>query len=256
MKYIKVMGLCLAAVLMASAVVAGTAFAEKPIFLFKEGGSKPNFSSKGSFSKFQTEAGLSVSCESDTIAGEAVPGTDHARHVTIVFSECDTKFRDERINCSSPGEPAEVIKTFPLEGQLGYVDEAEKRAGLLLKAEISKEGNPSTLFAEFSCGPVKVKVRGLEDPEGSKEYAGVVAEIFPEYLNKLIDKGSPIVLPYTAKAMEPWVQFQNELKVLGTNITKLLLTVNITGGEGYELAAYEANKHVEIFFLESVEIPA
>ncbi len=148
------------------------------------------------------------------------------------------------------GPPAganETITTNSLSGQLGYIHVGTPlTVGLVLKSE-------SELFAEFKCSVNTVKVRGREIKE--KEFAGIIAEVLPESLNKLIDPGTPGLLTYKQEPAGSEKQAIRELTVLGTTVKELLLTA-ATGGAGFELAGLEEEKNVELFFLESVLLSA
>ena len=258
MKYFKSLGLCLVAVFALGAVVAGTASAKTVTLLFKEGGKKPNFSSVVSEEGFLVQkSGAEVKCTSARNSGEAVPGTDSARNIRILFSGCTFK----EIPCKSTGQPSGSIQTFPLQADYGDIEEGSGTkliVGYVLKAEVNATTNPNTLFAEFECGAAgKVKVRGKERGT-SGEKGGIIGEILPlgpthePQVNRLIDKGTPILVTYR-KGKEKFEQGRQTLTTLGSTISELLLESS-SGGSGFELAAIEQKGDTELFFLESVEI--
>ncbi len=239
MKYFKSLGLCLVAVFaLSAAVVVATAAAEVPTFLFKEGGTKPDFSSKTGVGKLTTVVAgeeIVVECASATNTGEAVAGTDRAKNIAIVFSKCTSEIKGVKVECGTKG----VITTNKLEGELGYIHEGTPlTVGFVLKPEAA-----GGLFAEFKCATVTIKVRG-------KAGGGVIAEVLPGSVGRLIDKGEVGLLTYkaTGETQEP-----TSLKVLGTLVDELLLEANV-GGAGYGLAAIHEEKNIELSFLESVEI--
>jgi hypothetical protein len=254
MKYFKSLGLCLVAVFALGAVVASSAFAsEGPTLLFPtEGkGAKPNFSSVTGKGKLIAKAAggtLTVECAAARNTGVAVPGTDRVEKVFITFTSCKGKIKGETVKCgAAPAGANETITTNSLSGQLGYIHVGTPlTVGLVLKSE-------SELFAEFKCSVNTVKVRGREIKE--KEFAGIIAEVLPESLNKLIDPGNPGFLTYKQEPVGEPKQAIRELTVLGTTVKELLLTA-ATGGGGFELAGLEEEKDVELLFLESVLLSA
>ena len=235
MKSIKIMGLCLVAAFLVSAVAVATASASTPGFIFS--GTARGFSSKSGAGKLVTKIGAEVKCTLDTDSGEinGASGTDKVKNVLVVFSGCTAVISGNTLKCNSEGQPAETIKTNQLEGQLGYINEAGKKVGLVLKAEAEKG-----LFATFTCGTgvleTKIKVRG------AGETAGMIGEITP--VNTPINPGGHFTLNYTQKAGELWRQVPNELKVLGTLITGLLLEAKIGGGGAWEFSGLETSDEV------------
>jgi hypothetical protein len=250
MRYFKMVGLCLAAVFVMSAVVVASASAEGALFLFPNAanGSSQDFSSKTKGGELHQKGGEKVTCTSATNTGVAIAHSDKVQNVLIVFQGCETEILGEKKKCNTASEPVGVIKTNQLSGNLGLLNktgEAEK-VGLVLKAEAA-----TGLFAEFECtAVVKVKVKGREI--SSTERAGIIAEILPESVEKLIDKGEAGFLTYNHGA-EPWEQQWKSLTTLGALVDELLLESSIDG-TAFELAAIQEEKNVEIFFLESVRI--
>ncbi|MGA2163434.1 MAG: hypothetical protein ABSH36_03080 [Solirubrobacteraceae bacterium] len=251
MKYFKSLGLCLVAVFALGAVVASTASASTQTILFKEGGSKPAFSSIAGEGKLVTKF-AEIKCKSARNSGEAKPGTDLLRKIRILFSGCKVKIKTEEIECNSKNQPAGSIQTFPLLAELGDIKSGTPLiTGFVLTAEAGVSENPETLFAEFSCGPtIKVKVRGRE-VGGVK--GGIIGELAENQVNTLLDKGTAALVSFKQKAGEPTVQAPNTLTVLNVEHKELLLESAITGGGGFELAGLEEVGHDELFFLESVE---
>jgi hypothetical protein len=257
MKYFKSLGLCLVVVFALGAVMAGTASASTQTILFKEGGSKPDFSSIAGKGLLVTK-NAEIKCASARNSGEAKPGTDLLRNIRILFAKCKLKIKTEELECNSSGQPAGSIETFPLLAELGDIKSGEPLiVGYVLTAEPGISENPNTLFAEFSCGAIeKVKVRGRE-VGGVK--GGIIGEILEKgsgggsQVNTLIDKGTPVLASYKQKSGEPTVQNVTSLTVLNVSHSELLLEAAVTGGSGFELAGLEQEGDVELFFLESVE---
>ena len=247
---VKIMGLCLVAAFVASVVaVASASAAGSPLFLFPAGGTKPQFSSVGGAgvlvqkaSPTSEENGAEVKCTSAADTGEiAGDMTDRAINVVVTFKGCTSKIALTTYKCQS-GAVAEEIKTNQLEGQLGYISEANKTVGLMLKPQA-----PATLFAEFECTKgiekFKVKVRGE-----------IIGEITP--VNKLVDPQEHFTLKYKTNAVRKWEQVPNELTVLGQKRTALLLesSIGLISGGAFLFSAIETT--VEIFPLQSTEIMA
>jgi hypothetical protein len=248
MKRLSIAGVCLAVTLAMSAAATATAAASNPLFVLPGGGAKPAFSSLSGKTKLVVKSGAEVKCESARDTGEVVPGTQRAKNISILFKECATKISGETVKCTSSGQSSGTVKTFQLEGQLGYINESEKKVGLVLKAEVNATANPNTLFAEFSCSVAKVKIRGKERGV-SGEKGGIIGEVTP--VNKLVDPGSHILGSFAQVTGELWRQSPTALTVLGTTTTELLLETAIAGG-GFELSGLAAED--EIFALESVEV--
>ncbi len=253
MRYLKITGLCLVAAFALGAVVASSAFAsEGPTILFPNGGgAKPDFSAVAGPGRFVSKAAggtLEVECTAARSTGVAVPGTDRVEKVVVTLTGCKGKIKGETVKCgAAPAGANETITTHSLSGQLGYIHVGTPlTVGLVLKSE-------SELFAEFKCSVNTVKLRGREIKE--KEFAGIVGEVLPESINKLIDPGTPGLASVKQEPAGEPIQAIRELTVLGTTVKELLLTA-ATGGAGYELAALEVEKSIEVFGLESALISA
>jgi hypothetical protein len=250
MRYFKMVGLCLAAVFVVSAVVVASASAEGALFLFPNAanGSAQDFSSKTGGAKLGQKNGSEITCTSSTGSGEAIAHSDKVEKALIVFQGCSVTILGETKKCTTSGQPTGIVKTNQLSGNLGLLNktgEAEK-VGLVLKAE-----EPIGLFAEFECGAVvRVKVRGREI--SSTERAGIIAEVLPGSVEKLIDKGEAGLLTFK-HGTERWEQQWRSLTTLGALVDELLLESAIDGS-AFELAAIEDAENVSIFFLESVRI--
>jgi hypothetical protein len=256
MRYLKITGLCLAAAFALSAVVASSAFAEA-LFLFPEGVAKLQaFSSKAGGGELVMKSGAEVKCESATNKGEVENKTDRIERVLIAFTECSLTILDKTHLCTSEDQAPGVIKTFGLNGNLGLLNKTgeTEKTGLVLKAEEGLSENPLNLFAEFECtGVGKVSVKGKQI-KGSKELGGIIAEILPESIEKLLDRGEAVLLSYK-KGKERWEQQWRSLTASGTLVEELLLEAALNN-KPFELAGLAESKDVEFFFLESVKIDA
>jgi hypothetical protein len=244
MKYFKVLGLCLVAAFVVSAVAVATASATKPGFRFS--GTAKAFSSKSGAGTLVSKAGHKVKCTSDRDTGEieGASETDKVTNVIVIFLGCKAEVDGVEVECKSTGANKEEIRSNTLEGQLGYVPPAaNKKVGLVLKSKVE-------LFAEFKCLTTTVKVRGREISAGV--FAGIVGEFASGSVNTLISPPNSFVLNYKQNAANKWEQEPRELEVLGTTVKELLLEANF--GAGYELSGLETTD--EIFPLQSTEISA
>jgi hypothetical protein len=245
----KIMGLCLAAAFVMSAVAVATASATKPEFRFS--GTKTAFSStsgKGTLVQengTKEENGSEIKCEKDTDSGEVegVSGTDKVTNVLVLFSECTSKVLTTTYTCTTTGQAKGVIKTNQLEGQLGYISESAKTVGLVLKPK-----SPATEFASFECeSSAKVKI-------AIKVKGEIIAKITE--VNKLVEPGGHFTLSYARNGTDKWIQEPNVLTVLGKKEEKLLLESSISNvnSGAYALSAIETTDSV--FMLQSTEISA
>lgn len=251
MRSIKIMGLCLVAVFVMSAVAVATASAATPTFLFGTGGGgKPQFSSVSGPGKLVAKVGAegksTVECTSDKDTGEIIPGTDRVRNVLVIYKGCTAVFEGSsaKIPCSSTGQQSKEIKTNQLEGDLGYVKStAPVEVGLVLKPQA-----PAELFAEFECeeGAIKNKIRVKGEIIGKIEPINIL--VGPTETTKFF------TLTYT-KGANAWEQGLTSLEVLGKKETELLLLTKI-GGEAAEFQFSGLETTDEVFPLESVTISA
>ena len=232
----KVIGLCLVAASVTSAMAAATSSAAKPDFLFA--GSKPDFSSKSGPGKLETSAGETVSCTSDTDLGkvEGVTGSKKVTDVLISFKGCTSKILTITYKCKSTGANEEEIRTNDLEGELGYIKAAAPiEVGLLLKP--IGGGN----FVEFECvhstEKITIRVKG-----------SIIGRITP--INKLVDPSEHSLLEYEkgAKTGEPEI---TKFEGLAANKLETESTVS----KKFNESSISGSKD-EIFFLESIEISA
>ncbi len=240
-RFMKIMGLCLVAAFVMSAVAVATASASTPGFIFS--GTNKAFSSKSGEGKLVAKSGengeLEVKCTSDKDRGEVsgASGTDKVTNVVVTFNGCTLKVLLESYACSNAGK--EEIITNTLEGELGYV-KGTLKVGLVLLPKESSAG-----FAEFKCvhstKTVTVKVTGE-----------VIGEIPSTSLNVLIDPPGHFSLLYEHLTKNYEQQYQ-ELEVLGSLLTKLTLSTETSLEPGKLLQSAITTKD-EIFPLESMEI--
>jgi hypothetical protein len=153
--------ICLIAVFALSAIAASAASAAKPEFVFS---GKKAFTTKSKEAVLETKGGEKVTCKEDTGKGEieGASGSKKVTGVTIALKGCKTKVSGLTVGCGTKEE----ITTKELEGQLEYLPAGTKeKVGLDLwpKGTSNKEleeGKFTTLFTEFKCLIVTLKVRG------------------------------------------------------------------------------------------------
>jgi len=157
MKRMKMLGLCIVAVLGMSAVVASLAQANEPVFFGKAevgktvGNVKTLESSGVSFLE-GSKSKLKIECKTSTgLSGEVNSATTSINNVTN-FKECEVA--GLALPCDNGGKTKE-INTEPLFGELGAVTATSP--GLRLKPEA-----PATFLAQFECagGGVLIKAKG------------------------------------------------------------------------------------------------
>jgi hypothetical protein len=172
---------CLVAVFAMSAASASSALAvDEPTFKFT---GEKGFTSTSLAGTLETDAGLTVTCSSDTDTGE-IEGTSPSKKVTnvvITFHGCKsaghkcssienpvTEAEKETIVTGENDDSGE-LKHEKLEGELSLLTDPEKtgeedippapeseKVGLDLKPKA-----PATLFADFDCGStIDAEVRG------------------------------------------------------------------------------------------------
>jgi len=93
-----------------------------------------------------------VECGASKSSGNfALPNLE--TNVVVSYSKCKALTVK---TCTSPGAKKGEIKTKPLRGELGYIEESPVNVGLLLESE----AEPGGLLAEFSCENLEGKVSG------------------------------------------------------------------------------------------------
>ena len=116
----------------------------------------------------------------------------------FVFQNCTAPTLGN-VPCTSKGAAAGEIKSKPLKGELGFINEKAEEVGLRLTAKI---------FAKFACGPAKAVLTG-----------GLIAPITP--INTLVTPEETLTLSYAStKGVQAVTQFE------GGPTTQLELSVN------------------------------
>ncbi len=186
MKRMRIVGLCLVAVFATMAVASATASATLPAFFEcakvakaekgmgkynklcivegKHGLKENEYEIKEGVGKAATKAakgsGKKATLHTPAVGGEVtctafkdelkITTPKHEAKVISTFTGCVSLGK----KCSSSGAAAGTIKTNALEGDLGYINAAEKRVGVDLKAEGGGE------LAAFDCEGLEIKVTG------------------------------------------------------------------------------------------------
>jgi hypothetical protein len=192
MSRLKIIGLCLVAIFVVTALGASSAWAEAPEYgrclkaeknakkeyngAFSDskctnevpvgerakkgkykwlpGAENKKFTSSGGIGILETVGGSGTECKSETSTGEFAPGNNkEEKNIIVKFKECMTL--DEP--CSTPGAAAGEIVTNELEAIVGWEKKAAKKTDVMLYPAKSVA---SGLFTEFSCTGIVIKVRG------------------------------------------------------------------------------------------------
>jgi hypothetical protein len=153
MKCLKLMGLCLTALLAIGAASAVSASAASPVFSkvivepLKEGEKVP-FTSTTRKTTLETVEKEKITCLSSTDKGELTGPTSLV--LSVKFAGCEHL----TTKCTSAGAAEGEIVTNLFEGKLGNL-KSEATPGIALFQEKAKAND-----AEFTCGTIKVKIFG------------------------------------------------------------------------------------------------
>ena len=122
---------------------------------------------------------LDVECTSEHNTGEAL-GSDQVANVSVRFNGCLVFGTDP---CKTRGAAAEEVRTETLKGELGYIEKAGKKVGVLLQPAVAK-GAFATLECENIEATVTVGVGNATEgawytPEATGGNDGVISPITP-----------------------------------------------------------------------------
>lgn len=146
MKRMRVVGVCLVAVLAVGAATA-TAASALPEFT---GPFPKTFTSTSKASLFETVGGTKTKCTADTNTG-AITGPQSGE-IQITFTGCKLG----KTPCNTPGAVPGTIVTNALSLTIGYINKAKKVVGADLVEPTSGAG-----FLAYGCGPlIFVRVQG------------------------------------------------------------------------------------------------
>ncbi len=120
---------------------------------------------------------VTIECESERNTGEIV-GSNKIANISVVFRGCKIF---GAAPCSNSSEEGEIIVNV-LKGELGYINKAEKKVGVLLEPT-KKHGE----FAKFIClgavatvvGQGNTKEGAWYSPENNGGYDGIISPITP-----------------------------------------------------------------------------
>ena len=127
--------------------------------------------------KAEAVLAVAIECESEHNTGEAT-GAKGVTNVSVLFRGCKIF---GSAPCSNGPEEGE-IRVNPLKGELGYINKAEHKVGLLLEPK-TKKGE----FAKFTCAGVlssvvgegNVKEGAAYSPESHGGYDQIISPITP-----------------------------------------------------------------------------
>ena len=176
MSRLKLIGLCLVAVLASGSLAAASAWAEPPeigrcvshaggkytnnvctklakgkkvgSFEWESGAVKNKFSGTGGAGTLETTAGAEVTCKTEASHGEFT-SSKTVGNVAVSFTGCESG----GYKCDTVGAKEGEIVTNPLAGTLVWEKYGKKVA-------IDLVPQSTELFVEFACGPANVKVKG------------------------------------------------------------------------------------------------
>ena len=185
MSRIRVIGLCLIAVLAMGAVVVDSASASAPSFgrcIKKAKAEGAGFSEAGclkavgtgakfewtntilknkfngganTLSTLETVGGTKITCKAEENENAEFSGEKSVAKIVAKFSGCETS----KIACNSAGEGAGKITTNSLAGSLGYEKIEAELSKSKLEVQLFAE-KPGGLLAEFTCSTIHVEVKG------------------------------------------------------------------------------------------------
>jgi len=169
MKRIRILGLCLVAVFIASAVLAAASSATLPTF---NGPFPKPFTSKSKEVRIETVGKTTVTCKASTDAGK-VTGPK-AAVIKLRFTGCEARSAP----CSNAG-PGEVL-TSTMSGTLGYISRAARQVGFDFVF-------PGAAIASFTCGNLRVSIVG-----------SIIGRILP--VDKKVNPPTPFTLAFVQAA--------------------------------------------------------
>jgi hypothetical protein len=139
----------LLAVFAVSALAAASVSAAEPEWRQKGAklpvGKKVTFTGTSGEGELRTTSGsfTEVKCTAGTSSGE-IEGEKSASKVTVTFTGCKDNFGRK---CTSAGKASGEIVSNAVSGELGYLNKAEKKVGLVLSGT-----GGTKVFAAFECG--------------------------------------------------------------------------------------------------------
>ncbi|TMK97912.1 MAG: hypothetical protein E6G34_09500 [Actinobacteria bacterium] len=145
--------------------------------------------------------GSEVSCTGETqTEGEYGPGSREQKNIVLAFSGCEALGSE----CSSASQPAGHVNTLKLHGAPGIVKKEAKEEKNVDGVDFA--GQTSEVFAEFSCGPIPVVLRGSVIVKVGEIKEGK----FKLLTNKMLNK-EPLEFTVTGGKQDPQ-KFEGEPK--------------------------------------------
>jgi hypothetical protein len=208
-------------------------------FEFLKGAAKPKFTVLGGASSLEGASGAGMECKTFAATGELKPtgtgATKGVKNVAMTFTGCTLPAIGQ--SCQNVGNPAGVIDTKVLEGNLGYITKKPLVVGVELHPKVVKK--VSGAFAEWECGAGAVKI-----VTQSATTNCVISSIGP--VNTM---GSTSIQVY--KSLGGGVQ---ELTFFEKTLTKKCQLENSINGGANELFAW--NLETTVTYEEPLEIKA
>jgi hypothetical protein len=191
-------------------------------------GPKNGFTSSGGAATLATKGGKTVTCTSEKSTGEFIVGTDNKHEQTVVeFAGC----KSNGFACTTTGKASGELVTNELLGEVGFENAAKKKTALKLYPAPSAKGK----FIEFKCVGLEVKVRG----KGEEAGAGILVNIkndkmtATESLKYKATKG--VQKPVKWEGPNPETYLESNFENLGYEQSGQTITSTVKGEEPLEL---------------------
>lgn len=159
MKYVRYVGVLVAATLMMSVVGVASASAAEPEFKPEKGAGAFPVTFEGTLTKVQdrlvTKAGREVKCTEGNESKGEIGAAREVKKIIVTFKKCEAILGFFKAVCTTPGKNAGEIVTEPLTAKPVYIKGkrgAKEERGL---ATAPEKAGP---FAVFECGGTKITV--------------------------------------------------------------------------------------------------
>jgi len=168
-----------------------------------------------------TQGDNTVECKSSADSGKAV-APNLESDVVVVYSKCEALKKV----CTSPGAKPGEVKSSPLKGELGYIEEPTVKVGLKLQ----NESTPGGSVVEFTCEGLSVKVTGEVIGAASKDVNAISKEsVITDTVGEFIGE-----VEFEGKKFSPLVNtigFEDELaEIAAKEKPDQILKAEICGG--------------------------
>jgi hypothetical protein len=158
MRRIKIMGLCLVAVCAMSVAVVSSASAAPEYFSKGKVITKAVSTTNKSLESPTLLGGVKIFCVSDVGKGKIAP-PNITEKTKITYSGCEGGIGGAAVPCQTSAAKKGVISTENLGGELVMASEVESGTQVVAN-RLHGEKAPAHLQAKFSCGALKVEVKG------------------------------------------------------------------------------------------------